>query len=61
MSEVHAVTAAELRRERLMDGAHLRRRKAAETRFRLYGMAAVIVGIGFLAILFATIIGNGYT
>ena len=40
--------------------ARLRRRKAAEKRFRCYGAAAVAVGIAFLLLLFATISFNGY-
>ena len=39
----------------------LKSRYRAETRFRLYGMAAVIVGLAFLAILFVTIIGKGWS
>ncbi len=39
----------------------LRSRYRAETRFRLYGMAAVSIGMAFLAILFVTIIGKGWS
>ncbi len=39
----------------------LARRYRAERVFRLSGMAAVLVGLGFLVFLFGTIIGNGYT
>ncbi len=39
--------------------AHTRRRNAAETRFRAYGLAAVLVGIGALVLLLTTILGNG--
>jgi phosphate transport system permease protein len=39
----------------------LRSRYRAETRFRLYGMAAVFFGMAFLAILFVTIIGKGWS
>ncbi|MGE0661157.1 MAG: phosphate ABC transporter permease PstA [Reyranellaceae bacterium] len=38
----------------------LRKRYAAERRFRLYGLAAVILGLGFLVALFASIVGAGY-
>ena len=38
----------------------LRRRYAAERRFRLYGLTAVLVGLFFLFVLFATIIAKGY-
>jgi phosphate transport system permease protein len=41
--------------------AGLRRRYARERRFRLYGLASVLLGIGFLLVLFATIIGNGWS
>lgn len=37
----------------------LRRRYRAERRFRAYGMAAVLLGLGFVVFLFATIIGQG--
>lgn len=40
--------------------ASLRRRYAAERRFRMYGLAAIAFAIAALVILFATIIGNGY-
>ncbi|WP_029029168.1 phosphate ABC transporter permease PstA [Salinarimonas rosea] len=39
--------------------ASLARRRAAETRFRLLGLAAVIVGLGLVALLFATILTRG--
>ncbi|MDF0594941.1 phosphate ABC transporter permease PstA [Psychromarinibacter halotolerans] len=39
--------------------ARTRRRNAAETRFKFYGMAAVGVGLVFLVILLATIIRSG--
>jgi phosphate transport system permease protein len=39
----------------------LKRRHAAERRFRLYGIAAICIGIGFLAILLVSIVGKGYT
>lgn len=39
----------------------LRRRYAAERRFRLYGLSAIGVGMIFLAILLWTVIGQGYT
>ncbi len=38
----------------------LARRRAAETRFRLYGLISISVGLIFLAILFTSIIRNGY-
>ena len=39
----------------------LRRRHAAERRLRAAGMAAIVFALGFLAVLFATVVGNGYT
>ena len=39
----------------------LRRRYAAERRFRAYGLAAIGVALFGLAILFVTIVANGYT
>jgi len=44
-----------------LDPARLRRRHAAERRFRLYGVSAMVIGLGFVAMLFVSIIGNGYT
>ncbi|MDV4167986.1 phosphate ABC transporter permease PstA [Rhodovulum sp. FJ3] len=39
--------------------AHIRKRNAAEKRFRLYGLAAVCVGILALIVLMTSILGNG--
>jgi len=39
----------------------LLRRKRSETRFRLYGLGAIIISISFLAFLLATIFSNGFT
>ena len=41
--------------------ARLRRRYAAERRFRLYGVVSVCVALGFLATLLVTIVGNGFS
>jgi len=41
--------------------AGLRRRYAAEKRFRSLGVGAVVLGLLFVAILFADIFGKGYT
>jgi phosphate transport system permease protein len=38
-----------------------RRRKAAEWRFKVYGIAAIAISLAFLVILFSTIVGKGYT
>ena len=40
--------------------ASLRRRYRTERLFRLYGLVSVLIGVGFLIVLFTTIIGNGY-
>ena len=39
----------------------LRRRYAAEARFKAYGIAAILIGLAFLVIVFASIIQRGYT
>lgn len=39
----------------------LKRRYARETRFKFYGIAAIAFAIGMLALLFFTIISNGYS
>jgi phosphate transport system permease protein len=39
----------------------LKRRYAAERRFRIYGVLAISVGIVFLAVMLTSIIGKGYT
>ncbi len=39
----------------------LKRRHAAERRFRLYGIAAITIGIAFLCILLFSIFSKGYT
>jgi len=41
--------------------ATLKRRYAAERRFRAYGLTAVFIGILFVVFLFATIVSKGYT
>jgi len=41
--------------------AGMRRRRAAEWRFQLYGKLAIGLGLLFLVVLFASIIANGYT
>jgi len=41
--------------------AGLRKRKAAEARFKIYGVAAIASGLVFLVILFTTIVSNAYT
>jgi phosphate transport system permease protein len=41
--------------------AGMKKRRAAEKRFRFFGQLAVGLGLLFLVLLFASIIGNGYT
>lgn len=50
-------------RRKTMDivNAGLRKRQAAEKRFRLYGMIAIGLGLTFLLVLFGSIISKGYT
>ena len=39
----------------------LAKRYRSERRFKLYGLSAIVASLVFLALLFASIIGNGYT
>ncbi|PLP59847.1 phosphate ABC transporter, permease protein PstA [Mesorhizobium loti] len=39
----------------------LKRRYAAERRFRLYGVLAILVGLAFLAVMLVSILSKGYT
>src|SRR3954454_8226929 len=41
--------------------ARLRKRYAAERRFRLYGVAAIGVALAMLAVLLGSIVSKGYT
>ena len=41
--------------------ASVARRGRAEKRFRMYGIIAIALALSFLALLFTSIIGNGYT
>jgi phosphate transport system permease protein len=45
--------------ERIQAG--LKRRYAAERRFRMYGLVSILVACGFLATLLISIVGNGYS
>ena len=40
--------------------AGLKRRHAAERRFRWYGLIAISLGLAFVVLMFANIIGKGY-
>jgi phosphate transport system permease protein len=39
----------------------IRGRRAAEARFRFYGLAAIVIGIAFLVMLLVSIVSKGYT
>src|SRR5690606_30905011 len=41
--------------------ARTKKRYAAERRFRFYGVLAILSALGFLAFLFTSIIGNGWS
>jgi phosphate transport system permease protein len=56
MTELAAPTQSRFRNPALM-----RRRRREEIRFQLYGLLAIGIGLSFLVILFASIIGNGWT
>ncbi|HSV27982.1 MAG TPA: DUF3333 domain-containing protein, partial [Candidatus Omnitrophota bacterium] len=45
----------------MTDTKHLKRRYAAERRFKAYGIGAIALALGFLAILLVTIFSNGAT
>ena len=45
--------------DRVREG--LAKRKAAEKRFKAYGLFAIVLGLFFLVTLFTSIIGNGYS
>lgn len=44
----------------LTEDARTRRRNAAERRFRLYGIGAILIGLVFLAVLLFSIVRNGF-
>ncbi|MBK1723280.1 phosphate ABC transporter permease PstA [Thiocystis violacea] len=56
-----ASTGAQPRRAIDVVNASLKRRYAKERRFRLLGATAVALGLAFVVLLFADIIGKGYT
>ena len=41
--------------------AGLPKRRAAEKRFRFYGLISIVIGLVFLVVLFASIISKGYS
>ncbi|MGA1730074.1 MAG: phosphate ABC transporter permease PstA [Steroidobacteraceae bacterium] len=54
-----ALTPGQKNRQRVEAG--LRRRYRAEARFRAYGIAAVALGLSFVALLFVSIVSTGWT
>lgn len=61
--DTKTASAAEIRKRKIADvvNAGLKRRYAAERRFRFYGVAAIAISIIMLVVLFVTILGNGLT
>ncbi len=61
MTDVNMTPAAAPKKKSslLAQDARTRKRNAAETRFRMYGMAAIAVGLLFLVFLFASILRSG--
>jgi len=57
--ETASPTQAQIAQERVR--ASLKRRYRAERRFRVYGIAAVVTGIGFVALLFVVLLAQGYS
>lgn len=52
---------ASIAAHRAARNARTKKRYAAEKRFRLYGVLAILSALGFLAFLFTSIIGNGWS
>lgn len=52
---------ASIAAHRTARNARTKKRYAAEKRFRLYGVLAILSALGFLAFLFTSIIGNGWS
>lgn len=61
MSEMTVPTAAGGRRTRDLVAAGIGRRYRAEKRFRLFGLVAIVSALAFMALLFASIVGKGYS
>ncbi len=59
MTDAAVPTARPHRASLLADDARMKRRKAAETRFRLYGLSAIAVSLATLAIMLWTIFSDG--
>jgi phosphate transport system permease protein len=61
MNNVQPTRGGERRRTIDYVNASLAKRYARERRFQIYGKAAVVLGLLFVALLFASIVANGYT
>lgn len=48
-------------KKRTSRAALVKRRYAAERRFRMYGVIAILTALGFLVFLFSSIVGNGWS
>lgn len=59
MSEISAASGG--RRTRELVAAGIGKRYRAEKRFRLFGLVAIVSALAFMALLFTSIIGKGYT
>lgn len=59
MSDITNAPAAPRKTSLLAEDARTKKRNAAETRFKAYGIAAIAVGLLFLIILLTSIIGRG--
>lgn len=59
MTDLAAIPVAQRKPD--LSGARLRKRRRAETRFRLYGIAAILLAVGILALLFGSIIATGFS
>ena len=57
MTDLSAIPVAERKPD--LSEARLRRRYRAETRFRLYGIAAILLAVGVLALLLGSIVSTG--
>lgn len=61
--DTNTASASDIRKRKIADvvNAGLKRRYAAERRFRFYGIAAIALSLIMLVVLFVTILGNGLT
>ncbi len=62
MTDAAATAGVEPKRGSLtLHDARLKKRYAAERRFRLYGVAAIVIALSFLALLVGRVVAQGYT